>query len=480
MHLSENEGIEGNRFVVTGGLGFVGAALCLELVRRGAEEVRSFDTRYSSPWSLDLQKNGVRCIRGDVSQRMNLKEALKGANCVFHLASYGMSGKEMLQASRIDEVNINGTCNVLDVCHEVGIKRLVYVSTYNVVFGGKEIVNGNESLPYYSIDDHVDPYGRSKSIAEQLVLKSNGRPSKKRSGIRLYTCAIRPAAIYGPGEERHFPRILFLAQMGLAFFKVGDSSVKTDWVYVDNLVLALILASMGLLDDIPGRKGHPIAAGQAYFISDGSPVNTFNSIINPVFKRLDYDVPKITISVKHALLMSRICWFICMFLYPWLNRPWVPGPLILPAEVYKIGVTHYFSYMKAKEELGYTPMTSPCEGLAKTISYWKDRKQRDVPRPNIFIWISVIVGMSSLFYTAFLPTFWPLKWLNSLALFIFRSVSNLRLLFYIAVLLHVGEAIYVWFRARRVDSANATGWFWQTFILGFSSTKLFLRRASQA
>lgn len=58
--------------------------------------------------------------------------------------------------------------------------------------------------------------------------------------------------------------------MGLAFFRVGDANVKTDWVYVDNLVLALILASMGLLDDIPGRKGRSIAAGQAYFISDGT------------------------------------------------------------------------------------------------------------------------------------------------------------------------------------------------------------------
>ncbi|KAG0447867.1 hypothetical protein HPP92_028107, partial [Vanilla planifolia] len=86
----------------------------------------------------------------------------------------------------------------------------------------------------------------------------------KRS-VNLYTCAIRPAAIYGPGEERHFPRIISIAKMGLVFFRVGDSSVKTDWVYVDNLVLALILASMGLLDDIPGRKGSPIAAGQALF-----------------------------------------------------------------------------------------------------------------------------------------------------------------------------------------------------------------------
>lgn len=51
---------------------------------------------------------------------------------------------------------------------------------------------------------------------------------------------------------------------------MGSPSVKTDWVYMENLVLALILASMGLLDDIPGREGHPVAAGQPYFISDGN------------------------------------------------------------------------------------------------------------------------------------------------------------------------------------------------------------------
>ena len=64
--------------------------------------------------------------------------------------------------------------------------------------------------------------------------------------------------------------MLNLAKLGLLFFTVGDSTVKQDWLYVDNLVLALILASMALLDDIPGREGCPVAAGQAYFISDGN------------------------------------------------------------------------------------------------------------------------------------------------------------------------------------------------------------------
>lgn len=117
-------------------------------------------------------------MTGDIVKQKDVEKALRCADCVFHVASYGMSGKEMLQFGRADEVNINGTCHVIEACIEFGIQRLVYVSTYNVVFGGKEIVNGNERLPYFPIDEHVDSYGRSKSVAEQLVLKSNGRPLK--------------------------------------------------------------------------------------------------------------------------------------------------------------------------------------------------------------------------------------------------------------------------------------------------------------
>ncbi|KAL6635012.1 hypothetical protein ACP70R_027683 [Stipagrostis hirtigluma subsp. patula] len=63
MHLSANEGIEGVRFAVTGGQGFVGAALCLELLRRGAREVRSIDLRTASPWSQQLLDAGVRTFQ---------------------------------------------------------------------------------------------------------------------------------------------------------------------------------------------------------------------------------------------------------------------------------------------------------------------------------------------------------------------------------------------------------------------------------
>ncbi|KAJ8427515.1 hypothetical protein Cgig2_008875 [Carnegiea gigantea] len=476
MHLSENEGIEGKTFVVTGGYGFLGAALALELIRRGAALVRSIDIRSSSPWSTQLQNAGVVSILGDITCKKDVEKALRGADCVFHVASYGMSGKQMLQVGRIHNVNINGTCLILDSCVKLGVKRLVYVSTSNVVFGGQEIRNGDETLPYWPLDDHVEHYSRSKSIAEQLVLKYNGRPLRETNGECLYTCAIRPPAIYGPGENRHIPRVLKATQLGLLLFKVGDPTIKTDWLYVDNLVLALVLASMGLLDDNPARKGKPMAAGQAYFISDGHPVNTCQ-FLSPLLKSLDYDMPKITLPLPFALVFAKICWVLYTILYPWLDKPWLPQPIFLPAEIYKLGVTHYFSFQKAKLELGYVPVVSPKEGMAATISYWRERKRQSLDGPTIFTWLFCVIGMTSLFAVAFLPVFGPLSLLKAFALLLFRSEQGIQIVFYMAAAAHLIEATYAWHLARKVNPANSKGWFWQTFALGFFSLRFLLKRA---
>ncbi|KAK3232887.1 hypothetical protein CYMTET_56790 [Cymbomonas tetramitiformis] len=98
-------------------------------------------------------------------------------------------------------------------CIAAGVARLVYTSTYNVVFGGVPISNGSELLPYYPAEKHVDKYSASKTVAEQLVLSANGAYLPEGSSgsypqRQLATCAIRSAAIYGEGEERHFPRIV--------------------------------------------------------------------------------------------------------------------------------------------------------------------------------------------------------------------------------------------------------------------------------
>ena len=116
-------------------------------------------------------------------------------------------------------------------CLQKDIPRLVYTSTYNVVFGGQTIENGDESLKYFPLDQvgiifynelhcvhlqlklsdpimfqHPDVYSRTKAIAEQKVLQVNGL--KTKSGHTLRTCALRLAGVYGPGEQRHLPRVV--------------------------------------------------------------------------------------------------------------------------------------------------------------------------------------------------------------------------------------------------------------------------------
>lgn len=114
-------------------------------------------------------------MSGDVVSREDVEEVLEGVDCVIHLASYGGSGKEMARTCRIEEVNVEGTRNVLETCVKKGITRVVYLSTNDVVFDGKEIENGDETLPYIASDRNVSSYDRTKSIAEQLVLVNNGR-----------------------------------------------------------------------------------------------------------------------------------------------------------------------------------------------------------------------------------------------------------------------------------------------------------------
>lgn len=144
-----------------------------------------------------------------------------------------------------------------------------------------------------------------------------------------------------------------------------------------------------------------------------------------------------------------------------------------------MGVTHYFSFLKAREELGYAPVVSPREGLVATISYWQERKRKELDGPNIFVWLVLTIGMLAVFSAACLPPVGPLKWVLDIHLFVFRSMLVIRLVFVAACALHVGEAVYAWFLAKKVDPRNATGWFWQTFALGFFSLRYLLKRARE-
>ncbi|XP_035381479.1 putative short-chain dehydrogenase/reductase family 42E member 2 [Electrophorus electricus] len=326
--------------LVTGGGGFFGFRLGRALARRGTSVIL-----------MDLHKpywevpEGVIFLQGDIRDYDTLYKACAEVDCVFHTASCGMSGPEQLRKELVESVNIGGTNNVINVCCEQGISRMVYTSTVNVVFAGKPIEDGDEdSAPCVPLDMHIDHYSRTKAVAEHMVIAANGR-SLKGGGL-LRTCVLRPSGIYGPEERRHLHRVMVNVERKLFSFSFGDPNARMNWVHVENLVTAHVLAAEGLSPE----RGC-VANGQAYFINDGESVNLFEWLI-PLFERLGHSPPLIHLPV--SLVYS------AAVVMEWLHgvlKPVVEVPLIFTRnEVRNIAVSQTFRIDKARRELGFSPV----------------------------------------------------------------------------------------------------------------------------
>ncbi|KAM7423719.1 hypothetical protein PAMA_000200 [Pampus argenteus] len=341
-------------FLITGGCGYFGYRLACSLHKKGAKIILFDKALPNQEVSEDIV-----FVQGDICDYAQVEKAITGVDCVFHIASYGMSGREQLHQHLIEAVNVKGTQNILKACVEHGVSRLVYTSTFNVVFGGQVIENGDESLPYLPLHLHPDHYSRTKSLAEMAVIKANGAALKDGSGV-LRTCALRPAGIYGPGEQRHLPRIVSYIEKGIFRFVYGEASSLVEFVHVDNLVSAHELAA----DALTAEKQH-CSAGQAYFISDGRPVNNFE-FFRPLVEGLGHPFPKLRLPISLIYFFAFLTEMIHQLISPFYNFQ----PLLTRTEVYKTGVTHYFSMAKAKAELGYDPQK---HNLDEVVQWFRSR-----------------------------------------------------------------------------------------------------------
>ncbi|XP_060116539.1 putative short-chain dehydrogenase/reductase family 42E member 2 [Heteronotia binoei] len=326
--------------LITGGGGYFGYHLGCALT---SEEINVvlFD-RQKPRWKVP--KRAV-FFQGDVRDYETVFKACEGVDCVFHVASYGMSGSEQLQSKElIESINVGGTKTVIKVCLQRNISRLIYTSSVNVVFGGNPIEEGDEeTVPYFPLEKHTDHYSRTKAIADQMILAANGTPLK--GGDKLHTCVIRPPGIYGPEEQRHLPRMAKNIERQLFSFEFWNPNTLMNWVHVHNLVQGHLLASMALT----AERGY-IASGQAYYINDGENV-IFSEWITPLFEKLGYKKPQIHIPAFFVHAAAALLEYLHLFLKPVFNFT----PIMTRTEIRNIMVTHTFRIDKAQNQLGYHP-----------------------------------------------------------------------------------------------------------------------------
>ena len=333
--------------LVTGGSGFTGSHLARALKERG-DDLVVLDVAEGCP------VEGVDFHRVDITDEGAVLGACQGVDVIFHNASFVQT--KQIKVDLTWSVNLGGTENLLRAAQRHGIPRFVYVSSAGVVYEGRDIENGDESLPYASIS--ISPYIDSKIAAEKAVLAANGSHG-------VATVAIRPHIIFGPDDRRFIPGLIERMQAGRMRYQIGRGTWLSDFTYVGNLVDGLLLADQALTD----KSADSVAAGQAYFVTNGEPM-PFWDFVKRVGSRLG--LPPISFRVPYGPIYGIAA------IAEWIDSLRGGGTMRDDAGLTRFAIRylvthHYYSISRARRELGYSPAVSIEEGIELTCKHLEEK-----------------------------------------------------------------------------------------------------------
>lgn len=331
--------------LITGGAGFVGKNFVQTVLNMGYK-VRSLDRVESS-----IKHKNLRNITGDIRDAVLIRKAVKGVGTLFHTAAIiETRGSDALSEDLRElsyDINVEATKQLVILARAAGVKRFIYTSSNSVVIGGNPLRGVDESEPYTT--RLRDLYTETKVAAEKWVLKQNGIDG-------MYTCAIRPSSIWGPGDQTMFKKIFEQILAGNLRAKIGMGREKLDNTYVHNLIQGQIKAAEHL------NEGGT-SPGQAYFINDDEPINAFD-FIKPVMDAIGVKLPFIAVP-GHIAVRSLETW-------EYLHTKFgLPSPPLAPSDVERVAVDNYFSVKKARNELDYAPLYNAKKGMQESIPYYK-------------------------------------------------------------------------------------------------------------
>lgn len=300
--------------LVTGANGFVGTAVCKELLDKGYR-VRAMH-RESSDIST-LKGLDLELFAGDVREPKSLKAAFQGADILIHIAALFRQAKHPDQVYR--DINISGVKNVLDAAIETGVKRVVHCSTVGV----------HSHIPDPPADESEeyrpgDIYQETKCEGEKLALEYF------RSG-KIPGTVIRPAMIWGPGDTRTLK--LYKGIASKRFPIIGSGRTLVHWVLVSDLAKAFRLAA---------EVAEP--SGEVYIISGERPV-PLEYMVKEIAKCFNVAPPPFKIPAFPIQLLGSIVEAICI--------PFGIEPPIYRRRVDFFTKTRAFNSEKAKQKLGY-------------------------------------------------------------------------------------------------------------------------------
>jgi UDP-glucose 4-epimerase len=302
--------------IVLGGGGFLGTNLCRRLASSGAK-VRAFGRHRMFPRAL----KAVEWLQGDFSDAAALAAAVEGHDIVFHLVHATTPYSANLDMTADLQQNVTSTLALLEISRNLGVRRIVFVSSGGVVYGPAERFPTPETAP----TDPITAYGVSKLAIEKYL------------GLYEYLHGLdfrvlRVANPFGPFQvaAKNQGVIAALISRALDGKNVeiwGDGSVVRDYIFVDDVIDALETAAADRSD----ARIFNIGAGRGRSLRD---------VIASIEKLLK---AKIDITWKERRSMD------------------VPTSIV--------------SIERARDVLGWTPATPFETGLERTIAWWRTLRQ---------------------------------------------------------------------------------------------------------
>ena len=312
-----------NKYLVTGGAGFIGSHIAGELVRKGhaVRVIDNFSTGKRENISSFLDE--IELVEADIREFNACREVVEGMDFILHQAALTSVPLSIEDPLLTNEINITGTLNLLLASRNAKVKRLIFASSAAVYGDDSRLpkTENMEGLP-------ISPYALSKRVGEMYC----------RLFSQLYglsTVCLRYFNIFGPRQDpfSQYASVIpnFIGKM-LKEEKpsvFGDGEQSRDFLYVSNVVEANILASG--ISEVSGEVFN-IAGGEKTTVN--SLVKELNEVLGKEIKPA-YDDPR-SGDIKHS----------------------------------------YADISKARKMLKYEPTVSFSEGLRETVRWYREGKEQ--------------------------------------------------------------------------------------------------------
>jgi UDP-glucuronate 4-epimerase len=252
------------RWLVTGGVGFIGSHLCRALLARG-DAVRVIDDFSNAPYPTVLKRANENALRRDfagtfdvvegcVSDREIAPRVIDSTDGIFHLAGLAGVRPSFDDPARYAKVNIEGTANLLDAAQGAGLELFVLASSSSV-YGNATPLPALEDSPAIVPES---PYASSKRGAELIAAAMLRKTPKMRCpALRFFT-------VYGPRQRPEMAITTFLRAIlaGQPITVFGDGTMQRDFTHVEDIVRGVIAAA-----------DHAPEGFRVYNLGSGAPIS---------------------------------------------------------------------------------------------------------------------------------------------------------------------------------------------------------------